>query len=98
MKLRIKYKLGETAEYYCSLTDELNKYLKTKCKAFKVYVCNFDERYLAIRIPGCTIGCIEKDKNNKILDIQIYENYVSNFNKDVNKDVCKSFVGSSIEY
>lgn len=98
MKLRIKCKFGETTEYYCSLTDELNKCLKTKHEGFKVYICNFDERYLAIRIPGCTIGYVEKDKNNKILDIQIYENYVGNFNEDVNKDVCKSFVESSIEY
>lgn len=78
--------LGQN-EFYCELTDEMDKHLVSSIKEIVkrhnrtgTYIYDFGERYdekkghvYAIRLPGATRGYIYTDENNEIIEIVFYE-------------------------
>lgn len=108
MELINKYKgrnHENSHEYFCELTDELDKLagLKNDDEYYSwrhyVLVDNFciKERFLAIRIPGGTVGGIWIDGNNVITKIVVDTDYiVKTYPKDINKQIEK-FINCKID-
>lgn len=74
-------------EFFCELTDEMNKHLQGKWKdtvdlgdCRGTYIYDFGERddgvighVYAIRVPGATRGYLYTDENNFVSEIGLYE-------------------------
>ena len=85
----------------CDLTTTLDKFLYGLNHLYFVYIPEEDindkkERYLAIRRPGRTIGEIEVNENNIIVNARIAEEGVSSFTEDMNKAL-QQYVGQKID-
>lgn len=105
MKLINKYsdnKYGGMGECFCDITSELDKLANIDSDTrWKHYVLAdkycINEKCLAIRIPGGTLGGIWFDDNNVITKIKVDKNYVvKTYPSDVNEQIQK-FVGQKIE-
>lgn len=106
MKLINKYtdnKYSKMEEYFCDITSELDKLAGINADdLWKHYIlvdkyC-INEKCLAIRIPGGTIGGIWFDDNDVITKIKVDTNYVvKSYTSDVNEQIQK-FVGQKIEF
>lgn len=93
-------------EYICELTKELDSLsMLSESEHYKFFyhyvlidnVCK-EEKCLAIRVPGGTVGNILIDENNVIKRIYIDTDYViDTYPHDVNEQV-KKFIGEVIEY
>lgn len=107
MNLINKYKdskYSELCEYFCEITDELDKLAGIKTRAgsgWRHYIladnfCIKNSR-LAIRIPGGTVGSITIDNENVITGILVDTNYVvKTYQLDVNEKL-KKFIGCKID-
>lgn len=92
-------------EYYCEITDEMDKYLTDGFKqvGFSSYIHICGPGEIAFRYPGATRGHILYDKNNIITEIKFYEDTAINsknhpigcYTKDV-ANVIDKFIGSKI--
>lgn len=97
MQLRPKY-TQMCDMWLCELTDELNKlagYDQSRFLRHYVYAKSedFEEKELAIRVPGCTVGGIWLDEDNQIIRVLVEgERYPDNIN-----DIMKKYVGETIE-
>lgn len=102
MKLINKYantKYSKMNEYYCEITSELDRLAGINSDShWKHYVLrDYKDRYLAIRIPGATIGNIEYDENRIITKIYVCTDYVvKTYPDDVNEQI-QRFIGQKIE-
>ena len=106
MKFINKYpnsRYSKMDEYFCDITFELDKMAGIDLDAhWKHYVLAdkycINEKCLAIRIPGGTLGGIWFDNNNIIIKIKVDTNYVvKTYPSDVNEQIQK-FVGQKIEF
>ncbi len=111
MKLINKYKdipqCKNEREFYCELTDELDKLAKLDLNKKELYQWRHyivaDERCikmkcLAIRIPGGTVGGVWFDDDRVITNIIVDTDYVvKTYSKDVNEQI-KKFIGYRIEF
>lgn len=108
IKLINKYKGGSCEcfnEFFCDITDELDRLAEIKTNdeyySWRHYIladkyCK-NERCLAIRIPGGTVGGVWLDKGGVITRIEVDTNYVvKTYPKDVN-ELIKKFIGCKIE-
>ena len=93
-------------EYVCDLTielDSLANLIGSKYyKSFYHYIladewCK-NEKCLAIRVPGGTVGNILIDDNNVILEISIKTDYVIRTYPDNINELVQKFVGKTIKY
>lgn len=96
-------KYERLGEYYCELTSELDRLAGIDSKLrWKHYILidNYckEQKCLAIRIPGGTIGGVWYDENNVITKIVIDTEYVvKTYPVDVNEQIEK-FVGEKLEF
>jgi len=102
--MRVKERISSIEEYYCDLTYELDSLSGIdKCYAsYKHYIladsfCR-KEKCLAIRVPGCTVGGIWIDDENRITKISMSGNYVFKSYPDNINDVMEKYVGTKIEF
>ena len=105
MRLVHKYNVDKNDygynEYYCELTDELDKQSEMDRRrhyilADKTAVVN---KMFPIRVPGGTIGGIWLDENNVIKDIVIATDYiVKTYPKNINDLMLRQFVGTEMEW
>lgn len=108
IKLINKYKGGSYEcfnEFFCDITDELDRLAEIKTNdeyySSRHYIladkyCR-NERCLAIRIPGGTVGGVWLDNGGVITRIEVDTNYVvKTYPKDVN-ELIKKFIGCKIE-
>ena len=93
-------------EYYCDITKLLDDYsgLKKTLNHFRNYICDtrdlWDNKTLAIRVPGRTVGGIYFDNNYKITNVKIDNMLIGDDNwypKNIN-DVLKQFIGKKIVF
>lgn len=64
--------------YFNEITTYLDKYLITdNINIYKNYIYEekIDNKWI-IRIPGCSVGCIEVDDNNFIKNIILYDDSI----------------------
>lgn len=92
-------------EYRCSLTREFDKMSgileEEHYRLYHHYILAdeycMNNKCLAIRIPGGTVGGIWINDNNVIIDIIIDRNYVvKTYPENVN-DLMKKYIGESID-
>lgn len=108
MKLKIKEEFDRFTEYFCNLTNELDKLSGIdkefgEDNLFKHYILidnySLKHKSISIRVPGGTVGNIIIDKNGIIIDIKIHINYiVKTYPDDIEKQIKKLFIGESIEF
>lgn len=81
------------------ITREMDTYILYLCDGFYTYIYSHQvkENIWTIRYPGATVGYIEVDKNNKILDIVLYKDIPSFYNKNVENVFCK-YIGSDLKW
>lgn len=82
-------------EYVCELTDFMNENLDLPLvQKFGYYIYDirdiYDNKTLAIRIPGRTVGCFRIGDNGVIIKCELYDNK-NNINEKL-----KRFIGSKI--
>ena len=100
MKLESRYSSSFTEEYRCDLTKELDNISGISKQHFHDMFHHYiladnwckNQKYLAIRVPGGTVGEIHYDEDSIITKIVIDTNYVvktypSNVNELVQKYV-----------
>lgn len=92
-------------EYYCELTRELDSLAGFDNKEswyFSHYIlvdtyC-IENKRLAIRIPGGTLGGISFDENNVVTALNVCTDYVVHtYPKNVN-DIIQKYIGYTIEF
>lgn len=108
MKLRIKKEFDRFTEYFCNLTNELDKLSGIdkefgEDNLFKHYILidnySLKHKSISIRVPGGTVGNIIIDENGIITDIKIHINYiVKTYPDDTEKQIKKLFIGENIEF
>lgn len=60
---------------------------------------DYSKRFLAIRVPGSTVGYIELDENNVIVRISLFGNpYLIQYSDDVIRQVNMRFAGSIYDF
>lgn len=102
--MQLELRNGFSKEYRSNLTRELDE---ISCISSKHYSDSFhhyilankwclDNRCLAIRVPGRTVGGIWIDDNNKILKISIDLNTLLNYPDNVS-EIVEKYVGEEIE-
>ena len=104
MKLELRDSWCKT-EFCCDLTrrlDELSKLNQSPYYNFYHHYIVIDkialeEKILAIRVPGGTVGAIWIDENNKIIKIQIDRDYVVKTYPLNTHEVIAEFIGKTIE-
>ena len=101
-------------EFTCELTEKLDELTKIgkyhpgkpdefylDCYKHYIYAYQDDfkkEGYVAIRVPGGTVGDLEIDDNQIIKSITIDTNYViKSYPENVNEIINELFVGQKIE-
>ena len=93
-------------EYQCELTKKLDSLVGIgedfKCKHYHHYILAdsgmINDKCLAIRVPGRTVGDICIDDNYIITEIGIGDDYiVKSYPDDVNK-ILKQFIGQKLEF
>ena len=90
----------------CELTKQLDDLAKLSeqiyYESFYHYIVTDDycknEKCLAIRVPGGTVGGLWFDDNNVITKIVIDTNYVVKTYPDNVNDLIKDFIGKTIEF
>lgn len=104
MKLIHRNEWSKT-EFRCALTKELDSLSKIDASKhydlFHHYILvdniGVEEKCLAIRVPGRTVGGIWIDENNIITKIQVDTNYVvKTYPSNIN-ELIQKFVGEVIE-
>lgn len=71
--------------YFNEITIYLDRYLKSvDLEYYRTYIYNdkYKNRW-ALRVPGCTVGHIEVDENDFIVDIKLYEDTLEWYDNDV---------------
>ncbi len=98
--MNIKTRRGILDHYHCEITDfifENSSWKDTEKNRTRIYICEFDEKYHAIRITGSTIGFIAYDEANVITDIRLYDDPCwIGYCGDINEGL-KQFIGSNIK-
>lgn len=91
-------------EFCCDIT----KYLDKSCGLNKVYYKNYknyiydsrdiwDNKTLAIRVPGRTVGCVVID-DNVVIECRISDDLVGNlYEENINEEL-KQFVGRKLVF
>lgn len=109
MILKRKYKDDfDMDEYFCELTEELDNLSGlNKQESYYygrrhyIYATNSDkkEHIYAIRIPGGTVGDIETDNDNVIVNLAVDTNYVvRTYPCNINEIIKKKYIGTKIEF
>lgn len=103
MILTEKYSLGNDKQYYCKLTEELDK-----CAGFNIREYPYYKHYLLdyrdgfynypIRVPGGTVGGIWVDEHDVIINIKIDRNYVVKTYSDELDAIIEGYIGKKIEF
>lgn len=95
----VKCKRNE--KWVCQLTEELDKHLVGKLDIWHTYINITNEAdkhgYLALRVPGQTIGEIKLDENDCILNIRIGDWSLAKFDCDLDK-LFESYIGLRLDY
>ena len=89
-------------DYYCDLTRELDTLAKLDgSEFFKHYIfidaMDKSSEWLAIRVPGGTVGSIRVDANNTILKIEIDTKYVIKTYPDNVNEIIQKYIGEVLE-
>lgn len=104
--MKLEQRVSGCKEYRCNLTKELDKISGISKQhyydMFHHYIlvdewCR-NEKCLAIRVPGGTVGGIHFDDNNVITKIVIDTNYVVKTCSINANEVIQKFVGEVIEW
>lgn len=104
--MKLRQRIHGCKEYRCDLTRELDIISgiskKNRYGMFHHYILADDwcinQKYLAIRVPGGTVGSIHFDENNVIIKIVIDTDYVvKTYPTNVN-ELIQKFVGEVIEW
>lgn len=80
IKTTKKYKY----KYINEITEYMDKYLKYHTDMYKTYI--YDDKYnnkWTLRLPGRSIGYIEVDDNEIIMNISIYEDCMKYYNQTI---------------
>lgn len=93
-------------EYKCQLTKELDSLAKLNENDYYDFFYHYiqadelckKEKYLAIRVPGGTVGGMWIDDNNRIIKIIIDTDYVVSTYPDNVNELIQKFVGEIIEW
>lgn len=96
MQLVKKLEYMAMYEYTCEITDSLTERLRNRNRLYKVYVYDYSENMLAIRVPGKTIGYVALNDEHVVTEIVIYEENLRMFYTDPN-ELCKRFIGEKID-
>lgn len=93
-------------QYTCELTkelDALSNLIESKHYEYFYHYILADElcrnkKYLTIRVPGCTVGSIIIDDNDKIVRINIDTNsLIKTYPENIN-ELVKKFIGKVIKF
>lgn len=104
--MKLEQRVSGCKEYRCNLTKELDKISGISKQhyydMFHHYIladewCK-NQKCLAIRVPGGTVGGIYFDNNNVITKIVIDTNYVVKTYPTNANEVIQKFVGEIIEW
>lgn len=105
MILTEKYSLGNDKQYYCKLTEELDK-----CAGFNIREYPYYKHYLLdyrhtngfhnfpIRVPGRTIGGVWVDNHNVITNIKIDRSYAVKTYSDELDAIIEKYIGKKIKF
>ena len=106
MKLEIESDGINLKEYVCELTKELDKlsgidkaeYYEWHHHYLLVAGWHTKENYMAIRVPGGTVGLIEYDDDFKITKLKVDTDYVvKTYPKNVN-EIIQKYIGVKVEF
>ena len=106
INMKNKYKSNNWKEYYCEITEELDKICGFESNDtgyhFRHYVVDerdiFGDNILAIRFPGRTTGSIYLDENNIIISCTIDDTLCGEgkyYPSDINETL-KKYIGEVI--
>lgn len=105
MILKEKYSLGNNKQYYCKLTEELDKCAGFNIREYPYYkhylldYRNIDGFYIfPIRVPGGTVGGIWVDEHNVIIAIKVDTDYVVKTYSDELDVIIEKYIGKKIEF
>lgn len=93
-------------DYLCELTTELDVLSGLNQKDYYDFMHHYilvddwclQQKCLAVRVPGGTVGGIIIDSDNKIVNIEIDRNYViKTYPEDLDKHMQK-YIGERIEF
>lgn len=94
----ILYRAGDGFKhdrYIGSITKEMDRFCKDKCKWFRTYILIYElnekENIYVFRLPGATRGNIKTDKNNVIKEINFYKDTFDVYQEAI-VDYCKKFI------
>ena len=79
--------------YFNEITNYMDKYLKDYNEDFYInyiYEEKINNRWF-IRVPGCTVGCIEVDDNDTIYNIRLYDDTIGWYDKEVLDEIDKFY-------
>lgn len=96
MKLTQKTGFATKDEYWCELTEELDRICNFSGNFYRHYLKDFNEKpnnMFVIRIPGRTVGDICVDKNNVIISVKLAPDYI--YPADINKQM-KKYIGQKL--
>ena len=101
--MKVTQSRGFTHEFTCELTEELDKLAGLSSVAlFHHYLLvdkiGIQDRVIPLRVQGGTVGCVHlAQDSNKIVEIDVYMNYVVNtYPADVLKHLDK-FISQVLE-
>lgn len=106
MKLEIESDGITLKEYVCELTKELDElagldefeYYELHHHYLLVGRWHTKEKYMAIRVPGGTVGLIEYDDDFKITKLKVDTDYVvKTYPKNVN-EIIQKYIGVKVEF
>lgn len=102
MKLQIESKIGNWLECKCEITEKLDELSGfTNNEIFGHYILitkkGKNEKYLSIKVPGGTVGCIEFDCNKYITNIVIDTCCIVTYYGDVNSEI-KKYIGEKLDF
>ena len=106
MKLELTDKGIDLKEYVCELTKELDMLSGLDKNEYYNYHYHYilrakwydDEKCLAIRVPGGTVGAIYYNDDFKITELNVDTDYVvKTYPKNVN-EIIQKYIGKKIEF
>lgn len=104
MILKDKQNFLNYKEFYCDLTEELDKcagFDTKKYRHYKHYLVDYRDKNfdcISIRVPGGTVGGIWVDYHNVIVNIKIDRNYVVKTYSDELDAIIEKYIGKKIEF
>lgn len=94
-------------QFVCNLTKDLDNiaklnkdYTLENLYVHYLFIDNYTRKHytsaIPIRVPGCTVGGIWIDKDNKIVKISINNNCIIKYPEDIN-EIMKKYIGVKIK-